>query len=316
MSSTSRLEGASVLFPDARWLALLACFVLPLATAGCKTMDLGDLTASIRQQPDTTMPSTPAGIRTYTEAWSHRYDSAPGDKTAAIAYARGLRAQTQYTQAVAVLEQLAMKRPDDMEVLGAYGKALADAGRLDEAADVLKRAHTPDRPNWSILSAQGSVADQMGDHASAQGFYTEALKINPGEPSVLSNLGLSYALSKQLDRAEATLRSASDQPKADARVRQNLALVLSLEGKFTEAEQVGARDLTPEQATANVATIRRVIAQSNTWRDIQKPDVQTTTKPRSVAANRASTPEPSQAAPAPNIAAWNRAAETATANNP
>ena len=152
------------------------------------------------------------------------------------------------------------------------GKTLADTGRLREAADVLGRAHTPERPNPSILSAQGSVADQMGDHAGAQGFYQASLKIRPDDPSVLSNLGLSYALSRNLPRAEQTLRDAVSQPHADIRVRQNLALVLALEGKFGEAEEVSRRDLTPIDAAANVQTIRHMIAESNTWRDIRKVD--------------------------------------------
>jgi Flp pilus assembly protein TadD len=54
---------------------------------------------------------------------------------------------TEYAQAAAVLQRLAIKFPRDTEVLGAYGKALADSGRLREAAEVLPRAHTPDRPN-------------------------------------------------------------------------------------------------------------------------------------------------------------------------
>ena len=141
-----------------------------------------------------------------------------------------------------------------------------------EAADVLSHAHTPDHPNWSILSAQGVVADQMGDHAAAQGYYQAALKIVPGEPSVLSNLGLSYALDKQLDLAEQTMRQAVASPRADARVRQNLALVLALEGKFAEADDLEKHDLSPADAAANVAQIRQMIAQSNTWRDIQKLD--------------------------------------------
>lgn len=252
-----------------RRFVLLAMTALPLCLAGCKTVSLDDITGSIAQ-PDTTLPSAPEDVRRYTLAWEKRYDSRPADSTAALAYARGLRAMGQYDQAVAVVQKLAIKNPDDLEILGAYGKALAEAGRLTEASEVLKQAHTPDRPNWSILSAQGSVADQMGDSRSAQTFYREALKINPGEPSVLSNLGLSLALSKKLDEAEDVLRQASAHPKADARVRQNLALVLALQGKFTEAETVSARDVSPEQAAANVATIRQMISQSNTWRDIQK----------------------------------------------
>jgi len=123
-------------------------------------------------------------------------------------------------------------------VLGAYGKALADAGRLKEASTVLANAHTPERPNWSILSAQGSVADQLGDHKQAQNYYKAAIRMRPDEPSVMSNLGLSYALNKQLPQAEETLRDAANNPKADMRIRQNLALVLALRA-LARTEQPG-----------------------------------------------------------------------------
>ena len=83
-------------------------------------------------------------------------------------------------------------------LLGAYGRALADTGDFNQALDVLGRAHTPDQPDWRILSAQGAVLDQMGRHEEARRYYASALKIVPDEPSVLSNLGLSYALSKDL----------------------------------------------------------------------------------------------------------------------
>jgi len=288
-----------------RGLALATAAIAAMGLAGCKTIGMDDITGSIGQ-PSLTLPSAQEDVRAYTQAWEKRYDSRPGDKTAALAYARGLRALGQHEQAVAVVQKIALKHPEDMEILGAYGKALADAGRLSEAAEVLKQAHTPDRPNWSILSAQGSVADQMGDQRAAQGFYREALKINPGEPSVLSNLGLSLALSKRLDDAEETLRQASAHPRADQRVRQNLALVLALQGKFTEAEMVSARDLSPEQAAANVATIRQMISQSNAWREIQKgapQDTRAATGKTGQRNARAAEPDPS--------AAWTQAAASA-----
>ncbi len=77
----------------------------------------------------------------------------------------------------------------------------------------------------------------MGRHEEAQRHYLTALKIVPDEPSVLSNLGLSYALSKDLKNAEATLRRAAAQQPVDPRVRQNLALVVGLQGRFAEAEK-------------------------------------------------------------------------------
>ena len=142
-------------------------------------------------------------------AWGERYRVNPNDPVAAINYAQALRTLGQRAQAVAVLEQASIPNPKNMELLGAYGRALADAGNYQQALDVLNRAHTPDRPDWRILSVQGAVLDQMGRHEDAQRYYATALRIVPDEPSVLSNLGLSYALSKDLVRAEATLRRAA-----------------------------------------------------------------------------------------------------------
>ncbi|MBX9931941.1 MAG: hypothetical protein K2Y56_10450 [Methylobacterium sp.] len=196
------------------------------------------------------------------ETLGEKYAADSGDIGISLRYAQALRATDQKPQAVAVLQQVALRNPKNSAVLAAYGKALSDVGRFAEAADVLQNAHTPARPDWRVLSAQGAVADQLGDHARAQAFYEAALKIQPDEPTVMSNLGLSYALARQLDPAETILRRAASLPQADARVRQNLALVLGLRGKFAEAEEISRRDLTPDAAAANAASLRAFVAQS------------------------------------------------------
>ena len=259
------------IFSSARRAALAraAFFVALGALAGCR--DTGDVTGSIAPAAQA-LPTSDADLRAYADSLGRKYDANPGDKYVAIAYAAALRALTRYSQAAAVMQAAAVRAPNDMQVLGAYGKALADAGQLAQADDVLSRSYTEERPNWSSMSVRGSIADQLGDHVKAQDFYRDALKIAPGEPSVLSNLGLSYALTKQLGPAEQVLRQAADSPHADGRVRDNLALVLSLEGKFAEAEQVARRDRSAQAAAANVASIRQIIAQSNSWRDIQALD--------------------------------------------
>ncbi len=243
---------------------------LGLALGGCNRPSMSDVTGSIGGSD--ALPNSEIALRQYAEEWGRRYDSDRRDKRTAMNYARALRALTQHSQAAAVLRGLAITYPRDMEVLGAYGKALADDGKLQEAAKVLENAHTPERPNWSILSAQGSVADQLGDHERARDYYNSALKIRPNDPTVLSNLGLSHALSRNLPTAEATLRNAVAQPQADMRVRQNLALVLALQGKFGEAENILRRDLAPADAASNIAEIRRMISQSNTWSAIRQVD--------------------------------------------
>jgi Flp pilus assembly protein TadD len=105
------------------------------------------------------------------------------------------------------------------------------------------------------------VLDQLGRASEARRHYAAALKIKPNDPSVLSNLGLSYALTKDLRRAESTLRQAAAQPGAEPRVRQNLALVVALQGRFDEAEQIVRADLPPAEASAAVDELRLMIEQ-------------------------------------------------------
>jgi len=240
--------------------------MLALSAAGCTTPG-NDTTGSIGA---TQTPRTEAEWRRSLDARAARYRADQSDPAAAMAYAQALRATDQRAQAAAVLEQASMRHPRDMPLLGAYGRALADAGQYPQALDALGRAHTPDNPDWRILNAQGAVLDQMGRHAEAQSHYTAALKIVPDEPSVLSNLGLSYALMKDLKRAESTLRRAVAQPNAGPKVRQNLALVVGLQGRFGEAESIASADLPEAEAAANVNYLRQMLSQQNEWKKMGK----------------------------------------------
>ena len=256
--------------------SIAAAGLIALSAAGCQTTG-DDITGSLgyasasRAAPRSADPDW----RQQMAAWGPRYKSNPGDATAAMAYARALRGIGQRAQAVAVLRQASIRNPNDMKLLGAYGLALADAGDLPEALDALNRAHTPDNPDWRILNAQGAVRDQMGRHEEAQGYYRSALNLMPNQPSVLSNLGLSYALEKHLTKAEETLRKAAAQPNASPEVRQNLALVVGLEGRFAEAERIASADLPPAEAAANVAYLRKMLAKKNafTSRNDRRPYV-------------------------------------------
>jgi Flp pilus assembly protein TadD len=241
--------------------AVALAAVIALSTAGCKTT--AETTGSLGIAA---APRSEGDWRRSAETWGERYRANPNDPEAAVNYAQALRGIGQRAQAAAVLEQASISNPKHTGVIGAYGRALADAGNYKQALDVLNSAHTPDQPDWRILSVQGAVLDQMGRHDDAQRYYATALRIVPDEPSVLSNLGLSYALSKDLVRAESTLRKAVGQARADARVRQNLALVVGLQGRFAEAETIARADLPSEEAAANVGYLRQMLAQQNGWK--------------------------------------------------
>jgi Flp pilus assembly protein TadD len=235
-------------------VAMTAIFTAGLG--GCQTMS--DITGSItsKSEPNATAETDP---RRAVDAYGERYRANPKDPEAALAYGQALRSTGQRAQAVAVFEQATIAHPSNKALLAGFGRALVDNGNFQQAFDVLSRAHSPDNPDWRILSVQGTALDQLGRHDEARRYYASALKIVPEEPTVLSNLGLSYVLSKELPKAEEVLRRAYASGKADARVRQNLALVVGLQGRFGEAETIVKADLPADEAAANVGYLKEML---------------------------------------------------------
>ncbi len=197
-------------------------------------LGLSDITGSIDEKADTGRAGDP---RRDAELYQERYRANPKDADAALKYGKALRASGQRAQAVAVLEQATIAHPGNKLLLAAYGRALADNGNFQQAFEVLGRAHSPDDPDWRLLSAQGATLDQLGRYEEARQYYASALKIVPDQPLVLSNLGLSYVLSKELPKAEETLRRAHGLAPADPRVRANLALVVGLQGRYRRSRK-------------------------------------------------------------------------------
>ena len=232
--------------------------ILATGLGGCQTMS--DITGSLTSKAEASPGADP---RSAVDVYGERYRNNPKDAEAALAYGQALRATGQRAQAVAVLEQGTIAHPGNKPLLAGYGRALADNGNFQQAFDVLTRAHSPDNPDWRILSVQGTALDQLGRHDEARRYYASALKIAPDEPSVLSNLGLSYVLSKDLPKAEETLRRAYASTRADARVRQNLGLVVGLQGRFAEAESIVKADLPPDEAAANAAYLKEMLSRKD-----------------------------------------------------
>jgi Flp pilus assembly protein TadD len=235
--------------------------MLAAGLGGCQTMS--DITGSITPSKAEASTSADTDPRRAVEVYGERYRANPKDADAALRYGQALRATGQRSQAVAVLEQATIAHPGNQALLAGYGRALADNGNFKQAFDVLGRAHSPDNPDWRILSVQGTALDQLGRHDEARRYYASALKIVPDEPSVLSNLGMSYVLSKDLPKAEENLRRAYGSAGADTRVRQNLGLVVGLQGRFTEAETIVKADLPPDEAAANVAYLKQMLSRKD-----------------------------------------------------
>lgn len=240
-----------------------------LLLAGCATGSM--TTGSIRtNKPIEQMNAVE--LRGALDQYQAAYARKPGDKTIAMAYASVLRMNGHDDQALAVMRKAAIEHSTDRDVLAAYGKALAGAGEFTGALDAIQRAQDPTKPDWRLLSAEGAIYDQTGRPALARERYQDALQISPGEPSVLSNLAMSHMLANELPQAENYLSQAVQHPAADSRVRQNYALVVGLQGRFDEARQIAQRELSPQQAEANMKYLQGMLSQQNAWSMIKDED--------------------------------------------
>jgi Flp pilus assembly protein TadD len=215
-------------------------------------------------QPDFSGQSAAASQQTLADL-AARYKARPQDKIVVIYYAAALRAAGQADQAVSVLETgLAVHRKDlDLQV--AYAKALTAAGRFEQALNVADDAIDPASPDWNALLVKGAILDQNGRSDEARSLYAQALLIAPNEASLEANMGLSFAMTNQLEKAELHLRKAVAMRGANSQIRQNLALVIGLQGRFDESRALFAKDLPPEQVEANMDYIRALITQQNRW---------------------------------------------------
>lgn len=241
---------------------------LSLGITGCANKKL--TTGSVNRSASKPVENmTTAELGNATAQLGASYSKSPKDKATAMSYASALRMTGRNDQALAVMRKTAIYHPKDREVLAAYGKALASVGEFKPALDAIRRAQRPEYPDWKLLSAEAAILDQIGQPAPARELYRKALDIKPDEPSILSNLGMSYVLTGDLKTAESYMRSAANSPGADSRVRQNLAMVVGLQGRFAEAEQIATQELSPEQAQANVQYLRSMLSQQNAWNELK-----------------------------------------------
>jgi len=206
-----------------------------------------------------------------TEELSAAWKKSPGNAEIGLAYAASLQQLGQPQPASQVLQQVAQSNQGDAAVLSRVGKALLVTGDAQSASATLERAATLNPKDWQTLSALGSAYDQQARYGEAREKYQQALAINPSAVGVRNNLAMSYALQGNLTEAEKLLRELMNSTGQEAtRVRQNLALVVGLQGRFDEARKIASEDLPPEEVDANLKYLQQMLAQPDTWKQLQE----------------------------------------------
>lgn len=244
----------------------IATSLRPLLLAGVAALALSACASNRGQLGSTDYSGLPAaqGQATLGEL-TERYKRNPKDRIVAIHYSAALRAAGQSEQAVASLEIAMTSYPGDVAVSVAYAKALTSAGRFEQSLAVLDNVIRLDAPDWNALLVKGATLDQMGQNAQARLLYAQAAVIAPGEASIETNIGLSYAMTNELPQAEQHLRRAVQMRGASTQTRQNLALIVGLQGRFEECRALYAAELPPEQVESNMAYVRALLTQQNRW---------------------------------------------------
>jgi Flp pilus assembly protein TadD len=185
--------------------------------------------------------------------WQRELTLDPADAEAAVGLSAALRSMGKYDEAADTVDRMMVIAPRNEEVLLESARAHIGAGHGFYAIQPLKDAEALAPKDWRPVSLMGVALEQTQRPDEAMVAYNQALKLSPDNPAVLSNLALFQATRGDAAGAEALLRRAAAQPTSTAQERQNLALVLGLEGKTAEAEHLMRQDLPPEVADANLA---------------------------------------------------------------
>ena len=194
-----------------------------------------------------------------TEWWGAKYAANTRDLEAALNYARNLKAMGEKQRALAVLQQASIFHGEDHQLAGEYGRLALDLDQVNLATQLLAAADDPINPDWRVISARGTVMAKQGKYAEAIPYYERALSLAHDQPSILSNLALAHAMSGEPAKAELMLRQAAAADPSALKIRQNLALVLGLQGKYDEATQVAGVDMSADKAAENADYLRRVV---------------------------------------------------------
>ena len=184
--------------------------------------------------------------------WSQELQINPMDPVAGVKTAQALRELGQLDQAAETAQGVLTVQPANLDAMLEVGRAHIARGQAFYGIAALEQARAAAPRDWRPLSLLGVAYQQVRRPDDAKAAWTEALRLSPDNPDVLTNAAIARMGEGDAPSAEILLRRAAAQPGATLKVRQNLALSLGLQGKTAEAEAILRRDLPPEAADQNL----------------------------------------------------------------
>ncbi len=221
--------------------------------------------ATPAKRDDGFVKATPAQIQTalrsdpLTQAafFANQFDHDPTNAEFGLYLSNAERAMGHNDEAANTAHSVLLFAPNNTEALLAAARAHIAGNNAFYAVDPLKHLSELKPNDWQAWSLLGVAYDQTKRPDDAQAAWQMALKLSPGNPAVLTNQAMARLSAGDLAGAETLLRTAVAQKETTLQERQDLALVLGLEGKMPEAERLLRQDLPPEVADANLAWLQQ-----------------------------------------------------------
>ena len=214
--------------------------------------------------PATTTTASPgtgseSELQKATIYWGQEYSKKPADLPTALNYARNLKALGEKQKALTVLQQASAIHNSDPDLAGEYGRLALELDQISVANRLLTVADNPTKPDWRVISARGTVEAKQGKYKEAIGYYERALTLSNNQPSVLNNLAMAHAMNGEPQKAEELLRQATAGTGVDPKMKQNLALVLSLQGRYDEAKSYAVTSSGAAAVKSDTDLIRQIV---------------------------------------------------------
>ena len=167
-------------------------------------------------------------------------------------------------EAVTRLAPYAGEATPDVDVLIAYGVALASDGRPKDALAAFERAHTIDPTSALPLVNVGTVYLMAGDRDRASASLTEALRLDPASARAHNTLGVIAAQRRDYPTAIAYWQRAIDLDPRDHQTLYNLGDLLIQLGRPGEARPYWERYVRiapPGLEARDIARVRQWLAE-------------------------------------------------------
>jgi Flp pilus assembly protein TadD len=137
----------------------------------------------------------------------------------------GLFARSKLKKSIQAFQEALAIYPDSWQSMFFIGKAFQALGDLDSALSWFVKTAKIEPENPSVAKEAGLCAGQLGKHAVAIRLMRDAASAHPDDAGLQCNIGLSYLMAKQVEKARASFSQALQAAPGDKMNRELLELV-------------------------------------------------------------------------------------------